>query len=331
MPNSDTTGDSKHISRAEARGEGIQTGTRRAVDRKSPPTERVLQILNLLADRPRERLTLTQIAAGLDLNKPTCLGILSALTAADFVTRDDTKSYGLGPALLRLGSAAESGLANFDLVRPFISELYDRIGITCLLSAVQADHTVILDRLGTITTGERHDLVGERFPLAPPVGLVNIAWEHNNVIDTWLSRRPIIPLTAGDAAVRSIVESGRAHGYIVESLDTSSTSSVALASLLSSGMPRRIIDELCRHLPPIDWSEFPTTMPDHSEAILPVANVSAPIFNRHGTQQYTLTIVPERADATVAQCKEWATSLVHAARQASTALGGREWNNRFQI
>ncbi|RVW07641.1 IclR family transcriptional regulator [Prescottella agglutinans] len=322
MQNFNSAGDSKHTSPNASRVGRGESGTRTSVDRKSPPTERVVQILNLLADAPRERLTLTQVSAALGLNKPTCLGILTALTDAEFVTRDDAKSYGLGPALLRLGSAAESGLANLDLVRPLITDLHDRLGVSCVLSAVHEGQIVILDRLGAAMIGDRRDLVGERLPLAPPLGLVNIAWEHDAVVDAWLGRPSLIPLATGDEKVRAIIADGRQRGYIIECLPTSSTSTVVLASLLSSGMPQRVIDELCRHLPATDWSEYLATIP-RDATTTPVAHISAPIFDRHGAQQYTLTLVPERADATPAQCREWTTALLETTRQATIALGGQ--------
>ncbi|MFE3224394.1 IclR family transcriptional regulator [Nocardia sp. NPDC059228] len=323
MQNSNKAGDSKHTSPTDSRAGGGEYGARTAVDRKSPPTERVVQILNLLADAPRERLTLTQVAAALGLNKPTCLGILTALTEAEFVTRDDAKSYGLGPALLRLGSAAESGLANLDLVRPIVAELHDRLGVSCVLSTIHDGQIVILDRLGAAMAGDRRDLVGERLPLAPPLGLVNIAWEPDIVVDAWLGRQPLIPLEAGHETVRAIIDGGRRRGYIVERLPTSIASTVVLATVLASGMPQRIIDELCRNLPATDWSEYLATMPADSTATVSVAHISAPIFDQHRGQQYTLTLVPERTDATLTQCEEWATALTHAAHKATLALGGR--------
>ncbi|GAA3645665.1 helix-turn-helix domain-containing protein [Nocardioides ginsengisoli] len=283
----------------------------------------MVRILDLLADAPRERFTLTQVADTLRLNKPTCLGILAALTDADYVTRDDAKSYGLGPALIRLGTAAESGLANLDLVRPFLVDLHDRLGLSCVLSAVYDEHAMILDRLGTAIPGDRRDLVGERFPLAPPLGLVNIAWEHPGVVDEWLARPPLIPIAADALPVRDIVAGGLANGYIIECLRTSSSSSVVLASLLASDLPPRIVDELRGHLPPEDWSEFVTTLPDDDATPLPVANISAPVFDRQGAQQYTLTVVPERPDATVALARAWGEATARAAAAASAALGRR--------
>ncbi len=322
MMNSAKSGDSKHTSDAPSRVDSSERDRPAPVERKSPPTDRVVGILNLLAATPRARLTLTQIAAALDLNKPTCLGILTALADANFTTRDEAKTYGLGPALIRLGSAAESGLANLDLVRPFLADLHDSIGVSCILTAVHDNHIVILDKRGPAAKGDRRDLVGERFPLAPPLGLVNVAWEHDSVVDEWLNRTPLAPLPHGDDAVRAIIRGGRERGYIVECLNTSTASSVVLASLLVSEMPQRVIDEVRSHLPPVDWSEFVAVMPVDSAAAMAVANISAPIFDRHGNQQYTVTLVSEQADVSVTRCRDWAAAVVDTARAATAALGG---------
>jgi hypothetical protein len=118
-------------------------------------------MLNLPADTPRERLTFAQVAVGFNLNKPTCLDILTSLTDEGFVTRDETKRY---------------GLANVDLVRPYFIELHDR-GVSCILPSVHSDHSVILDQLSLGSSGERRDLIGERFPFAPPLDLGNTAWD----------------------------------------------------------------------------------------------------------------------------------------------------------
>ncbi len=316
-------GDPKHTQRAESRVGATEADHRPSAERTSPPTDRVVQILNLLADTPDERLTLTQVAAGLGLNKPTCLNILTALADADFVTRDEAKSYGLGPALMRLGAAAESGLANLDLVRPFMAELHDRLGMSCVLSATHQGHIVIVDRLGSATVGDRRDLIATRIELVPPIGLVNIAWEHDSVVSAWLNRPPLVRLAAGDEEPRTIIEAGREHGYIVQRLTATTPSNIVLASLLTSEMPQQIIDELLRSFPPVDWSEYVIMMPADDAATLPVANISAPIFDRHGAQQYTLTVIPERVDATVAQCKEWARATMRSAKAATAALGGR--------
>jgi len=301
----------------------VGTGTTRTpIERKSPPTERVVQILELLADTPDERLTLTQVAEALGLNKPTCLGILTTLADANFVIRDEAKTYGLGTALLRMGAAAESGLAKLELIRPALAELHDRTGISCVLSTVHRGQIIVLDHLGIGLAGDRQDLAMERCPLAPPLGLVNIAWERDDVVDAWFDRTPLVPLAASRDHVRSIIDNGREQGYLIQQLTTNTSSNIALAALLSSGMPTRIIDVLRQHLPPADWSEFLTALPGDDSATVPIAAINTPIFDRRGAQQYTLSLVPNCPDATVAQCREWAEAAMGAARTATGALGG---------
>src|SRR3954470_9644693 len=78
------------------------------VPRGSPPTERVVGILRLLASS-NEPLTLSAIANTLGLNLSTCQTVLNALTQANLVVRSrQTKAYTLGPTLILLGNAARA-------------------------------------------------------------------------------------------------------------------------------------------------------------------------------------------------------------------------------
>ena len=73
--------------------------------RTSPPTERVVAILDFLARHPHDRFGLSELARRLDLSKPTCLGIVTTLTESGYLLRDaQDKSYRLGPALIARSS-----------------------------------------------------------------------------------------------------------------------------------------------------------------------------------------------------------------------------------
>jgi predicted transcriptional regulator len=75
----------------------------------SPPTQRVVRILNLLARDPDQKLTVTAIARRLDLNLATCQAILATLADAGFIVRSSVdRTYTIGPALARLGDAART-------------------------------------------------------------------------------------------------------------------------------------------------------------------------------------------------------------------------------
>ena len=65
--------------------------------RASPPTERVVAVLDFLARHPHGRFGVSELARRLGLSKPTCLGIVTTLTDCDYLVRDSAdKTYRLG-------------------------------------------------------------------------------------------------------------------------------------------------------------------------------------------------------------------------------------------
>ncbi len=71
--------------------------------------ERAAAILQLLAASP-DRLSLGDVAASLDLAKPTTHGLIRTLVDVGFVGQDRSSGrYELGPALMRLGSSYLDG------------------------------------------------------------------------------------------------------------------------------------------------------------------------------------------------------------------------------
>lgn len=292
-------------------------------ERQSPPTKRVVAVLDLLGETPHRRMTLTEITTRLGLSKPTCLGILVALTEAGYTTRDDAKAYGLGPALLRLGWAAETGMASLHLVRPFVHRLHEELGLACVLAGIHDDSLVVLDRVGRVPVGDHRDLVGERFPCVPPLGLTNTAWRDDDSVRAWLARPPLVPIAAPEDRTWELVRSARERGYLVE-LHTgdAAPAGIVLANLEVSGLPRPVRDVLRRHLPPAEWAEYTTELPEDDAELVPVACLSAPIHDRLGRQRYTLTLLADRPAVTAAECRAWAEVLTSATSSATAALGG---------
>src|SRR3569833_1495128 len=79
--------------------------------RSSPPTQRVVAILDFLAMLPQEKFGLSELARQLRLAKPTCLGIVTTLTESGYLVRDPAdKTYRLGPSLITLGHLAQESL-----------------------------------------------------------------------------------------------------------------------------------------------------------------------------------------------------------------------------
>src|SRR5688500_1362500 len=96
--------------------------------RRAPAVERSIAVLNLLAQHPGARYTLSEIARDLSVNKATLHAILWALTEGGYLVRDpEGKSYALGPALVAVGNAALSSFSAADVARPHMDALADEL------------------------------------------------------------------------------------------------------------------------------------------------------------------------------------------------------------
>ena len=184
--------------------------------RKAPAVERSVAVLNYLAAHPGQKLTLSEMARDLELNKATLHAILSALADAGYLVRDPSrKSYGLGPALIALGNAASTTQPAVDYALPEMHALTDELGLDCVVSAPIHDEIVILARSGTPRPFGVYVLPGQRLPLMPPLGTVFVAWSDDEEIDRWLSKLgPNVPQPEVDRH-RKTVDAVRARGFSV--------------------------------------------------------------------------------------------------------------------
>ena len=116
--------------------------------RTSPPTERVVATMALLAERPDASLSLAELTRRLGVNKSTGHAILTSLTAAGWVLRDPTsKTYRLGPAVVALGRQAGASFPALDFARPALVELSREFAATCAALGVGDDAVTVLDQV----------------------------------------------------------------------------------------------------------------------------------------------------------------------------------------
>ena len=87
----------------------------------SPPTDRVLRIVQLLTNRPFETFTLSDLVRHLGITRATGHAIVSTMTEGGHLVRHPiTKTYSLGPAWVAVGRAAEQA-------RPELAHAYAAI------------------------------------------------------------------------------------------------------------------------------------------------------------------------------------------------------------
>jgi DNA-binding IclR family transcriptional regulator len=214
--------------------------------RASPPTERVVRILDFLAGRPEERFGLSDLARRLRLSKPTCLGIVTSLTDAGYLVRDAAdKTYRLGPSLITLGHKAQESMRVSPAAREELRRLSAHYDVAVALSGEIDDRITLLDLVAP-THARPGVEVGQSYPFAPPVGLMFVLWD-DEAERNWLAREPTIPLRTDTDRLNRVIAACRADGYLVERLTAGGRRLYSLMAGVSSTLPdelRALLGEL---------------------------------------------------------------------------------------
>jgi DNA-binding IclR family transcriptional regulator len=289
--------------------------------RASPPTERVVAVLDFLARHPHDRFGVSELARRLGLSKPTCLGIVTTLTDSDYLVRDSRdKTYRLGPALISLGHTAQESLRVNPAARAELRRLSAISGTTAALSAVIDDRITVLELVGPpgADVGVR---VGQSYPFAPPVGLMFVLWDDVALRD-WLAKEPTIPLRTDGDRMDRVVGECRRTGYLVERLTPGGRRLYALMS----GMSNRLPDELQALLGELiaDIGErvhLRSENPPGGRQRHDISVISAPVFDHHQRQAMVVSLQIGRA-LTDAEIAKRARALTATADVLTSRLGG---------
>lgn len=287
--------------------------------RSSPPTQRVVAILDFLAKHPHDRFGLSELSRRLGLSKPTCLGIVTTLAESGYLVRDaGDKTYRLGPSLITLGHIAQESLRVNPAARAELSRLSSTFDTTAALAAVVDDRITLLELVGPpgSDVGVR---VGQSYPFAPPVGLMFVLWD-DEALAAWLDKTPTIPLRTGTERLDRVVSECRTSGYLVERLTPAGRRLYALMAGMSSTLPdelRALLGELISDIGERVYlrSEF------ESRQRHDVSVISAPVYDHHHRQAMTVSVQIGRA-LTDSEITKRARGVVATADALTAQLGG---------
>jgi DNA-binding IclR family transcriptional regulator len=297
--------------------------------RPSPQTERVVDLVDLLASRPDEPLTLSEISSNLSVNRATCHAVLATLTRAGWLLRHPTrKTYRLGPALAAVGRIAAADIPVLEFTRPAIVELSRELGLVCLALAPGDDHLTVLDEVGPAPV-VRAFRVGEQVPVRPPFGAGLVAWSEPATRDRWLDQ------AASDAARRAYCEralgAARRRGFAVELVTEPEARLRAMVANLgeslsgaSAGRPdttrmRAQLEQLVSE--PLGDEPFLPVEVDPDERYR-VSTIGAPVFDAHRRVVLVLALVSTGTPVPGTRVETIGRRLVDAAGTVTAALGG---------
>ncbi len=184
--------------------------------RSTPSVDRTVSVLNFLAAHNREEYSLSELARRVGMSKATCHALVTSLADAGYLMRHPRRNtYRLGPALIGLGRAAEDSFTAVEFARGEMRRLVDLFQLECMASTVVGDHIVVLEHATLDVPLSISMRVGQRVPLAPPLGTIFVAWAPQHEIDAWLLR--LGPDVSEDQMqrYRHAVEAVRRRGYTV--------------------------------------------------------------------------------------------------------------------
>lgn len=292
--------------------------------RRSPPTGRVVQVLDFLVAREEQRFGLSELARALSISKPTCLGILSELVSGGYLTRDPvSKTYGLGPALIAAGRAAQRGFAVGPIARAQLDKLAAEFGAVCTASAVVGDQVMILETVTPpgMALGRTAARVGQSYPFAPPVGLMYVIWGGDDELESWLRREPALPVVLDRDLLQRVVDDCRRAGYLVERLTPVGRKLFSLmAGVAGRDLPtelRELIGEMVSSLGERVYLHSETD----ADVDYPVSLIAAPCYDADGHQSLVLTL-DVGGSISGAEIARRGAALVAAADAVTAEVGG---------
>lgn len=138
---------------------------------------KVLAIFELL-DRAPDGLQLRNIAEQTKVNKSTAYRFLAHLEKAGYLVRDSTGAYLLGPRLVRLGSGSTYKSTICKVSRPILDTLWQEIGETVNLGALDGREILYLDVLESPHNFRLVSQIGMRRPVhCTGLGKAILAWQ----------------------------------------------------------------------------------------------------------------------------------------------------------
>jgi DNA-binding IclR family transcriptional regulator len=321
--------------------------------RPSPQTDRLLDLVDLLARQPSDGVTLAEMARALGQSKNTIHPMVVTLTRRGWLLRHPERhTYRLGPALVAAGRIAAGSHPVVEAARPVVRDLAAATGLTCVALVAgampgEAEELLVAEigqppqatahsgngSGGTPGPAYRFLRLGDRFPPKPPIGAVGVSWSDDPAaVERWLDRlgpdRPddalaqVMPCLAG---IRARGWSVEVDSHLRERLDLLAAElSVDQRGAEHAAALRRILSEV--HLSYGLADALPTVVEPAST--YRASTVCAPVFGAGGDVVVVLVAfcaseahyAPARTGAEITAVGE---RLSAAARKLTAATQGR--------
>jgi Transcriptional regulator len=156
---------------------------------------RTLVILESLSYH--EGIILDDLAPIVQLSRPTLFRFLSVLQRLNYVEKDKNNRYTLSPKIFTLASRSIDNVELSKIARPFIEGLSFETGETTIVSILDGDQQVNIQKVESRYTARFYERIGKRTPLyCTASGKILLAGMSDEEFDNYLSKVTFIPYTA---------------------------------------------------------------------------------------------------------------------------------------
>jgi DNA-binding IclR family transcriptional regulator len=254
----------------------------------SPPTERVVAVMHLLAGDSERSFSLADISRSLGISRATGHAILATLAHHRWVVRHEpSASYSWGP-----GIGALARPTHHREFRSLLQSLSETVGAQVFLARREGATLIVTDSVGDSLTAPRVT-AGLRMPLVAPFGRDYVAWAGEQAIKAWLAGigEPSAKLRSRLTAVLAQV---RERGYVVERLSREYVRVyLALRALAADGEPDEITARLAGAFADLAMVDY---LPDElgGGGEHQIATISVPVRDSDGVVSMSVTAAPFR-------------------------------------
>jgi DNA-binding IclR family transcriptional regulator len=256
----------------------------------SPPTRRVVAVVELLAARPDARLGLTEICRDLRISRSTGHAILHTLCACGWAIRDPLSGrYSVGPAMSRIWRQAAP---LHRILREPLQEFAVSIDMPVCMSEVRGGAIVVVDA-AAVGPARPPISAGVRLPFIAPFGREFVAWSSRTDHTAWLeAATPVNDVFR--ARISKVLKEIKRRGYGIERLSDPLLRVYTALQALDDGVMRDPISaRMAAALADLTIVDFlPDEFPEAESCAL--ATISAPVFDTAGRVVMSVSAQPYR-------------------------------------
>lgn len=254
----------------------------------SPPTRRVIAVIELLAKASATPMTLAEICRELGITRSTAHAILATLCAHGWVLRDPLSgTYTLGSDFPR---PRPVNLPIIETLRGPLRQLCATLGMAVCVSEVSGGHIAVIASAAP-DAGRAYVQAGQRLPFVAPFGREFVAWASAAAQQEWLDAAgPVNDIYR--ARMPEVLGEIRHRGYGIERLsDPLLKVYAALLALEAGNVPDPVAVRLAGAVADLTVVDF---LSDELAQIeqFSLATISAPIFDQHGEVVMTVSAQP---------------------------------------